>query len=269
MWVDAFHVSQHSASPCRLAETLARRVAAEGLTLARGFRLSLDHYLAVLSQLGHPLPYYGPNPNEGTHPRHPAVHRVRYDAADAERGALHAVDGCLTLHSAQSLREPRPRFFSMLMIDPGWLDGAPGSNGETILVRWRDAFREMARRNPDSWRETVDILASDVPLTDDVRKPVVYRLADGRDEFDMGVRVKYAMERNAALAESRASAALNELLDCAAAPGVIREGQLYSGDLLVLDNDRCGHGRRRVIGQRTDASGSTFNPRELWSVTVG
>jgi len=157
----------------------------------------------------------------------------------------------------------------MLMIDPGWLDGAPASNGETIVVRWRDAFAEMARRNPETWCQTLSVLRGEIPLTDDVRRPVVYDLPDGRDAFDHGVRVKFGMEHNRALANTAAAAALTELLECAHAPGVLREGQLHRGDLLLLDNNRCGHGRRPAVGQRVSAEGPVLNPRELWSVTVG
>lgn len=46
--------------------------------------------------------------------------------------------------------------------------------------------------------------------------------------------------------------------------------QLAAGDLVIVDNDRWGHGRDIVIGERHHDRGRVhFNPRELWNTTLG
>jgi hypothetical protein len=103
------------------------------MAIIAGFRGSAKEYVDFLSRFGEPLIYYGDN--SGSHADHEAIHRVRYDAEASAKGQLHAIDGSLNIHSAQSLREPRPRYFCMLMVDSGWQDLPVGRNGESIVNR--------------------------------------------------------------------------------------------------------------------------------------
>ena len=246
--------------------SVGAELSACGVVRISGFPATVADYISFLSRFGEPLRYYGDD--AGTHPEHSAIWRIRYEPGGAANNEVHAMAGPLSPHSSQSLRSPRPPLFSMLMVDQGWQDRPPGENGESLLVRWSDAIRLI--RADETGADVVDDLLSDVPFPDGTPRSVAYHLATARDPNDIGVRLKSDLLAflKATTPTHPATRAVERL--SAAAAQVARRIQLASGDLLLLDNDRWGHGRESVAGIRTEAGGETLlNPRELWSVTIG
>ncbi len=237
-----------------------------GLVRISNFPADVSAYIAFLSKFGEPLRYYGGD--AGTHPEHAAIWRIRYEPEAAAGGEAHAMAGALSPHSSQSLRSPRPPFFSMLMVDNGWDDRPPGENGESLLVRWSDAVQLI--NLDDSGAEVMAHLFSDIPFPDGVSRPVAYKLATAREPDDIGVRLKSdLLDHLESVAPSHPGTQAVRRLSAAAAQ-VTRRVQLMSSDLLLLDNDRWGHGRESVTGFHMRPDGEMFlNPRELWSVTIG
>lgn len=249
-------------------EAVTAAIAARGFALISRFPAEADRLLDFLSNFGEPLHYYGDS--AGTHPSAGAIWRIKYDPEQAARGEAHAVDGPLLPHSSQSLRDPRPPYFCMLMVDHGWLDMQPGKTGASVLVRWSEALELMHTEDSDGYAEVVATLEAGVTHPDGVARPVVYPLASARGRYDLGIRLKSdLLEYLRAEMPEHPSTRAVELLSTAALK-VARSMQLRSGDLILLDNDRWGHGRESVVGWRRRAGQDPeLNPRELWSVTLG
>lgn len=250
--------------PPALRDALRR----EGIVIVHGFPTGASAFVELLSRLGEPLEYYGDA--AGVHPEHTAIWRVAIDEEAARRGEVHGVDGPLAVHSSQSLRVPRPSFFAMLMVDPGWQDLAPGNNGESLLVSWRDVAKRLRQvEPPDAGERTLDVLSDAVPFPDGVCRPLVYPVAYPVDDDDIGVRLKSDLADHLASHEpaGRANRAVQRF--CEAARAEARRVRLAVGDLVIVDNDRWGHGRASVLGHRESPDGVRLvNPRELWSATV-
>ncbi|MFF3213066.1 TauD/TfdA family dioxygenase [Streptomyces sp. NPDC002886] len=250
-----------------LLDNVRRSLAVRHFALVSGFTAEVGSFIEFISELGKPLTYYGGT--EGSHPDHGAIHRVRYDPEGSSRGELHAVDGPLDLHSAQSLRDPRPQYFCMLMVDSGWQDQPFGNNGESVLISWSDAFDLLQARDPEAYERTRATLLSDIPFPDGTARPVAYHLEQTRTENDLGVRLKYDLLDNLRAIDAGSPEAESVASLCDAAREASRCFQLQSRDLVIIDNDRFGHGRMPVSGRRTTMRGEVcHNPRELWSVTL-
>ncbi|PPJ36338.1 hypothetical protein C5E45_19995 [Nocardia nova] len=261
-------IAEYERYPDRaLADAAGAALADTGIARLSGFRADVRHYIGFLTRFGIPLSYYGDS--AGSHPDEPAIWRIRYEPHDAAQGRAHAVDGPLAPHSSQSLRMPRPPVFAMLMVNQGWQDGPAGHNGESLLVAWADALRVIADDSPAEYEAFVRTLSAHVPHPGGTPLPVAYRLPSQRHEFDLGIRLNSGLlEHLRATAPQHPALAAVEVL-VAAAHSAAHRVQLASGDLVLLDNNRWGHGRESVRGQTTDSSGRrTVNPRELWSVTI-
>jgi hypothetical protein len=158
----------------------------------------------------------------------------------------------------------------MLMVNHGWLDNPTGANGASLLVRWSDVFERMHALNPERYSQALDALLAGAPHPDGATRPVAYPLPSARSTFDLGVRLKSdLLEHLQTQFPNHPSTQAVQLLT-ETANDVARRVQLHSGDLLLLDNNRWGHGRESIIGRRQHPSSETeLNPRELWSVTIG
>ncbi|WP_299928914.1 TauD/TfdA family dioxygenase [uncultured Nocardioides sp.] len=263
-WLPAFVYNHTEAS--ELATHVAEAVTARGVARVAGFPGDANELVAFLAMVGPPLTYYGGD--TGSHPDQAAVWRVRYEHEASLRGETHALEGPLAVHSSQSLLEPRPHYFCMLMVNPGWQDNERGFNGESLLAPWAEAFKALDEENPD-YDDLLHTLMNPIPFPDGIARPLAYRLDDAYDDHDLGVRLKSGLL--AYLRDSQpgtaALAATERFVD--AARRTARTVQMAAGDLVVLDNDRWGHGRHSVIGRRRDAKARVHtNPRELWSLTL-
>ena len=269
MNTSAFDALDADALEERMLGAARQRFLAHRAVRISNFTPEIPAFVEFVENWG-PLRYYAAN-TVGAHPEHAAIHHVRYEPAAAARGELHALEGPLGLHSAQSMREPRPACFAMLMIDPGWLDGPPGHNGESIFVEWRRALDELVRRFGRDGEVMLQALRSPIMFPDGTRRPVLYDLCDSKETFDQGVRMKYDLVdalKSGTARDQEIAHALETLRKVAHDAAVVHQVQLSAGDLVIVDNDRWGHGRRSVLGQRSTTNGLRVNPRELWSITL-
>lgn len=78
----------------------------------------------------------------------------------------------------------------MLMVNSGWQAMPIGQNGESVLVRWSDAFRLLNVQDPNSYRTMLKELFDDLVFPDGSSRSLVYSLAATENEFDLGVRMK-------------------------------------------------------------------------------
>ncbi|MDQ0674733.1 alpha-ketoglutarate-dependent taurine dioxygenase [Pseudarthrobacter siccitolerans] len=256
-----------SATEELLAKDMDAELQKHGVVRLTGFPATANELIRLLEHLGTPLRYYGGD--TGTHPHHNAIWRVSYDREGARRGEAHAVDGPLAMHSSQSLLEPRPRYFCMLMVNPGWQDQAEGMNGESLLVPWADALRTLSEADPSDYMSMLNTLRSDIPYPDGLTRSVAYSIEPKQNEFDYGIRLKSDLLHH--LQEILPGADITQVVKALvkAAQRAALRVQLTAGDLIIVDNNRWGHGRESVIGQLpTGGGGWDVNPRELWSLTL-
>jgi hypothetical protein len=157
----------------------------------------------------------------------------------------------------------------MLMVNAGWQSRPSGQNGESVLTPWRLAFADMRVSFGKTFDKLRDILLDQIEFPDACLRPVAYELVGATSPDDLGVRLKsnqleYLRDRAPGDPTTVAVAAL-----AAAAARTALRVQLRSGDLVLLDNNRWGHGRESVVGHERGQSGQLLlNPRELWSATV-
>jgi hypothetical protein len=246
--------------------------------LVRGFPLDADTYLEFLRGFGTPLENYSSRSDLAKDAPSQQINRVKYKPKGQYTAAsVHYVAGELRPHSARSWRTPRPAYFAMLMIDPGWRDTAPGERGESLLLAWQELFARLAERDGDVFERHFALLtgtpirfAANNVVEDFATMPLCYPLPGAASRYDVGVRLKQDITqklldlKNDIPDFDNYQLAVEYLVDNAADRGMQACFPMDSGDLLLIDNDRFAHGRRDILGERDGAT----NPRELWSVTV-
>jgi alpha-ketoglutarate-dependent taurine dioxygenase len=250
--------------------------------LVRGFPSDPHSYLAFLCKFGTPLANYSSRSQLEKSDPHPQINRVKYKRkSEIVTQSVHYVAGGLRPHSARSWFGPRPRYFAMLMVEPGWTDTADGQRGETVVLNWHGMFAELAERDGDVFEHHFERLAG-TPITfqaNNVREtlcdlPLLYPLADARDAVDVGVRLKQDLgEKILALRDEipdfeRFRESLEYVLAASNEDRFQAVFPLRAGDLILMDNNRFAHGRKPIVGERTVDGETTTNTRELWSVTV-
>lgn len=249
-----------------------------GVCLVRGFPTDPARFLEFLRGFGMPLDNYSSRSELADDDPHPQINRVKFKPpGQYTRKSVHYSEGELRPHSARSWRTPRPAYFAMLMVEPGWRDTPAGQRGESLVLSWRHLFARLAERDGETFTRHFERLTG-TPIrfaANNVREensdlPLCYPLPDAADGYDVGVRLKQDItqklpELAGEIAEFDAyAAAVDYLVTNAADPAFQACFPMVSGDLLLIDNNRMAHGRRNIVGTRGDA----INPRELWSVTV-
>ncbi|GAB3478847.1 TauD/TfdA family dioxygenase [Amycolatopsis cihanbeyliensis] len=261
----------------------AREVMAENrICLVRGFATEPGRYLEFLRGFGEPLANYASRSDLDKEDPHPQINRVKYKRkGEYAKQSVHYVAGGLRPHSARSWRAPRPAYFAMLMVDPGWRDTPEGERGESLVLCWQRFFARLAERDGDLFDEHFRRLRS-TSITfqaNNVRErnsdlPLCYELPDMTDRFDVGVRLKQDLQDKILdlkdeIAEfDKYQQSLEYLVSNAADETMQASFPMDSGDLLLLDNNRFAHGRHKIVGERVIGENVAVNPRELWSVTV-
>jgi alpha-ketoglutarate-dependent taurine dioxygenase len=255
---------------------------ANRICVVRNFPTDPDTYLTFLRGFGTPLANYSSRSDLAKDDPHPQINRVKYKPkGEYVKHSVHYVGGELRPHSARSWCTPRPAFFAMLMVDPGWRDTPPGERGESVVLNWRYLFEQLAARDGDVFAEHFARLTG-TPIkfeANNVREelsdlPLCYPLPDSSGAYDIGVRLKQDLpdKLRDQPGEIPDMDKYLQSVDYLAANAGDEKFQacfpMDRGDLLLLDNNRFAHGRRKIIGQRTVNDARAVNPRELWSVTV-
>ncbi len=250
-----------------VASTAREAISEFGIVRVSNFPTTVSEYRGFLEMFGRLLGYYGDD--AGTHPEDDAIWRVKYDPTGAALGETHAIAGPLTPHSSQSLRDPRPKLFSMLMVNAGWQSRPSGRNGESILSSWRAAFADMRQVLGENFDQVRELLLTQIEFPDGCFRPVAYELPGATSPDDLGVRLKSnQLEYLQDHAQGDPTTLAVAELAAAAARTALRV-PLRAGDLILLNNDRWGHGRESVVGHERGQGGELLlNPRELWSVTI-
>lgn len=276
---------------CLNAEGLSiAEIAASAATVMQQYRICLissfpidpDLYLDFLNRFGTPLPNYSSLSELDKDEPHPQLNRVKYKRKSTDaKHSDHYASGELRPHSARSWCAPRPRYFSMLMVDGGWRDTAPGESAESVIVQWEYLFTQLAKRDGSVFAEHFARL-SGKPVSfqaNNVREelaetPLIYELEDSHGPYDVGVRLKQDLQEKIEGIRDQLSdfdcyrASLDYLVRATCDPSLQYSFLLERGNLLLIDNNRFAHGRRNMIGERLIDGRSVTNPRELWSVSV-
>ncbi|MDN3260528.1 TauD/TfdA family dioxygenase [Streptomyces sp. CSDS2] len=272
-------------SPEEIEEAALASVAEHRLAYLRNFPIDVDQYTALLSRLGELCPNYAAGSTKDAYTLHEAINVVRCRAPRSEGPErVQEKAGALPMHSGRSFARRRPLFLAMLMTDPGWQDLAPGSNGESLIVRWGDVLAELRTRYPEQWAEDLRLLTSlamsfpashldeEPSLLPFLYVPGTPRRTPVAD--DVAARLPQDVNRLRKAAESlhdgrRWFEAITRFQHTANDPAITTTYVMRAGDLVVLDNDRYGHGRQHVVAARTGADGTqAVNPRAIWSVNI-
>lgn len=252
------------------------------ICLVRDFPTDPERYLAFLEHFGAPLANYSSRSDLAKEDPHPQINRVKYKPkGQYTKQSVHYVAGELRPHSARSWCTPRPAFFSMLMVNPGWRDTSEGERGESVVLSWQHLFERLAERDGEVFTEHFNRLTSTSISfeANNVREelselPLCYPLPNATGPYDVGVRLKQDLQEKILDLRDQITdfdgyqRALDYLVTNAAEEKFQACFPMAGGDLLLLDNNRFAHGRRKIVGERTVNGTNTVNPRELWSVTV-
>ncbi len=277
------HLSATGPSPEELRHAVAESLVDRGYCRVADFPTDPVAYVSFLEEFGAPLPNYGAATSRRAYELHPKINRVRFEPRPSADTYVHERGGALVPHSARAWRHPRPAYFAMLMVDPGWTDEVRGRNGESLLVSWHWVLRLMEEEDIQ-FLETLRLL-TETPLhfTADhvVEKasnlPLLYSLSDSKGPLDLGARVRGDFpSTKQALAECLSGlpereaylSALERFFATALDERVQFLYQMCRGELVILDNNRFGHGRLDMVPSRQLDGTTVVNPRELWSVAV-
>lgn len=255
-----------------LVREVRLRLEVDHIAYVKDFPTRESAYVEVLMALGRPLPGYARTVNAHSNGSS-CINRVSFSPG-VELFGFEA-EGALPIHTARSWLVPPPRFFSMLMIDPG--DQRDGYSGASHILRFREVFRLFADAHGPRYPRILELLMS-TPLAMPAKKvmepapeaPVVFSMGTD-DAHDLGLRYRADIEELAStrLADTPDSEEFKAALRCLGEAIVScterHVFQMQRGDLIIVDNRRCGHGRSNA--QRHGPDGHA-NSRELWSSTI-
>lgn len=249
--------------------------------LIQGFPADPEGYIDFLETLGNPVRNYGSAAGNAAYSLHPSINVVRCAAGPGSGHRVQEQGGSLPPHTARAFSKTRPRYIAMLMINPGW-PAPSGQAGESVIVRWNDVLRHMQQTSPDSYDEDYALLTGTpvtitaTYVTDEwATTPLVFPLDDATNGAEKGARWSLAlwdqlpgMQMQPGLRD-RYTAAARRFAQAADTPAVRSTYPLQAGEILILDNNRFGHGRLTFPRTRPDTRGANeLSPRELWSVVV-
>lgn len=237
-----------------------------------------EQFIGFLRHFGRPLENYGAGSGSAAYTLHPHINIVRC-STDGTR--VQEQGGPLPAHSARAFSKSRPKYIAMLMITDGW-PADPGESGESTVVRWTDALRQMHESDPDTY-DADHALLTQTPIKITAQHvvdewselPLLYALDDADSDEDLGARYSLAildqlpampMEKDL---RERYAAALGRFARAANHPAARYTHLLRPGQMILLDNNRFGHGRLPFPETRAADDGVTVNPRTLWSTVLG
>ncbi|OGK35798.1 hypothetical protein A3A93_03290 [Candidatus Roizmanbacteria bacterium RIFCSPLOWO2_01_FULL_38_12] len=185
-------------------------------------------------------------------------------------------DGELRPHTAKSWGLERPRYFALLMVNPGWTNQPAEMNGESRFVRAQDAVAEMGLQFPDTFKEDFQLLTSTpvrftaTHIQDETAHMPILFFVDGNGtlglrykENMLSVLTKLAPSIENGERYVEAVQRFDEALQTA--PHI--ETLLQPGELIIMDNRVVAHARRTFVSTGTDDIGQVvINPRHLYNI---
>jgi hypothetical protein len=278
--VDLFADPINAADTGGLVAGVTRRLADQKAALIEDFPTTdPDRYIDFLRHFGRPLDNYGAGSDSDAYTLHPNINVVRCAAArDGTR--VQEQGGPLPAHSARAFSKNRPRYIAMLMVTAGW-PAPPGTAGESTTVRWSDALRQMRDTSPATYDADYTLLI-ETPITITAQHvtdewsdlPLLYPLHDAASDDDIGARYSLALgDQLPAMAmdrqlRDRYAAATTRFAQAANHPTARYTHPLRPGQIILLDNNRFGHGRLPFSESRPIDNGTAVNPRTLWSTVL-
>ncbi|MGW2055918.1 TauD/TfdA family dioxygenase [Streptomyces sp. NPDC001840] len=262
-----------------LVKLVMRRLAERKAALVEDFPTTdPEQFIGFLRHFGRPLENYGTGSSRAAYTLHPHINVVR---CTAEGTRVQEQGGPLPAHSARAFSKRRPKYIAMLMVTSGWPAG-PGASGESTIVRWPDALRQMRESDPGTYDADYALLTqTPIKITaqhvaDEWSElPLLYGLDDTGSDDDLGARYSLAIldqlpgiAMKADLRE-RYAAALARFTHAANHPAARYTHLLRPGQMIILDNNRFGHGRLPFPKTHTADDGLTVSPRTLWSTVLG
>jgi len=265
-----------------LHEVCSQQLTERHCAYVSGFPIAVEPFTTFLSLFGELHSNYGASDAAEAAALHPAINRVQCKRPGGAGRFVHERAGPLPAHSSRSWSHRRPALFAMLMIDSGWTTGPSGDNGESICVRWRDALTFLQNADPARFAEDHQLLTT-TPLKFHANNvvesishlPLLYPLADSTSPADWGVRLKVDLLDKLGALETeipqfeRYVQAVTRFVAAANDPSVRASYLMQAGDLVLIDNNRFGHGRLNVVPARESGGNIELNPRQLWSVSIG
>lgn len=246
----------------------------EHIVLVRNFPPSKDSLIAFCANFGSFLPPYGTRIEN----MEDMVGDVWVNADVEEQNRL-LTEGNSELgpHTAHAWRVERPRYFGLLMIDPGWRDQDQGNNGESVFTHIDAVLSEMRKRYPDSFDKDFNLLRNTpvrLPISfmeDEIdNSPIIFDV-DGQG---LGLRykgnTKELIEQSAdQIPDGRTYyQALSRFYESAQNATERIEIPLDSGDFVLVDNRRVMHARRPFPFSRMGVAGQEINPRHLYNIHI-
>jgi alpha-ketoglutarate-dependent taurine dioxygenase len=277
---DLFADPVSAADPAGLVESVTQRLADNKAVLIEDFPTTDPaRYIEFLRHFGRPLDNYGAGSGNDAYALHPNINVVRCAAAAGGR-RVQEQGGPLPAHAARAFSKYRPRYIAMLMVTAGW-PAPPGTAGESTIVRWSDALQHMRHASPATYDADHTLLA-EIPITITAQYvtdewsdlPLLYPLDDAASEDDIGARYSLAlgdqlptMAMDPQLSDRYAAAAAR-FAEAANHPAARYIHPLRLGQVILLDNNRFGHGRLPFPETRPADNGTEVNPRTLWSTVL-
>lgn len=186
----------------------------------------------------------------------------------------------LTFHTAHAYSNNRPRYFAMLMADPGWRDQESGFNGESLLVRWKDVVTEYQNRYPIT-AETDLIRLMQTPISyapwyaqrDVANSPIMSFLPEGDVElryWESMFPIIEQLTNQGVIAEGDMYMdVLRRFDEITNSCGQIVEYPMQKGQLTIMDNRRVAHARRPFLPSKITPNGLVeYNPRQIYSIHI-
>lgn len=247
--------------------------------LLNNFTIDPLVYVRFLEQFGFIYDNYGYNSDSPAYSLNPKLNRVKFNSENSNN--FQEVSANLPIHSARAWGHPRPKYFSMLMVNSGWTDGERWENGESIFVKWSNVLSEMKKQFPHQFMNDLNILMNTkFPFKPSVSKaqhsdlPLLYRIENSIQEYDLGCRIsleifkKLTELKDSLLNFTDFSEAINRFYQIANSDDCIFVHQLNSADVILVDNNRIGHGRKGFRPFTIKNNIKEVNPREVWSAVI-
>lgn len=247
--------------------------------LIKNFPLDHLEYVRFLEKFGLVYDNYGYGSDSEAYSLNPKLNRVKYYPNGTSR--IQEISENLPLHSARAWGHPRPKYFSMLMVNHGWINSEVGENGESIYVKWLKVLIELKKVFPLQFIRDLNILRSTkFPFKPSVSKdqyselPILYEIENQIHEYDLGCRISLEMLKKINELKNTLSNyfafkdAIDRFTQVANSDSCVYVQQLYSSDAIILDNNRIGHGRKRFKPSIIKNNLIEINPREIWSAVI-